>query len=71
MAAPYYGRRAAEQHIIEIKTSRWPSDANATPFTAPPERGIPRRRFAGIITIGEHDKLTYIGREFECAQAGS
>jgi hypothetical protein len=62
METPYYGRRAADQHIIEIKTSRWPSDANTTPFTAPPECGIPRRRFAGIVAIGEDDHVARIAR---------
>ena len=32
---------------------------------------VPRRRFAGVVAIGEHDHVAHIARQIESAQSGS
>jgi hypothetical protein len=68
MAVLHHEARGAEQYVVEIESLRRPSDTDAATFMAPAERGIARRGFAGIITVGEYDDVASIRRKIECAK---
>ncbi len=48
-------RRSAEQHVVEVHSLRRMSDAHATTFALPAQRGITRRRVARVVAVGEND----------------
>ena len=52
-----------------IHALRRAGDPNAPPFALPPSRAILRRRFAGFVTVGQHDHVAHVARQIERPEA--